>query len=474
MSRPRLWKLFQLSERSLSALSKAGYKVAHLDANTYYGADDASLSVDELVQWAQLRTGPLHATEPSTYAISHSNRYTDISYHGLLPPQSRQYAISLHPTVIPSVGPLIDSLIASGVSRYGGFKLLEQVALYDGPGRVKHVPGSKEDIFKDKSLSLLHKRRLMRFLMFAGGDFEGKPELSGCEDEPFPVFLKEKFSLEDQAVQAIAYALAFCVSASGTSFNYTPASLTNFLLKDPTLPALQRIRRYLRSSGRYGSSPFLVGHYGGVGEIAQGFCRTAAVGGATYILGHSISSLSTSPSGQAPKYTIKLCDIDDELRCEMLIGSQDYPDADAIAERAAVSQPPTERSTVPIARCIAILDRPLSFSPTQSSSEDATEGEHTSESLSNHQIDTAILVFPPAEPPLASSTAVHALVTGEASLSTPKGFCKCILEYATLCSLFNRGCLSNYAFAGQRRRVWECRTATSTLFGCYTHTGSDV
>lgn len=233
MSRPHPWELFQLSERSPSALSKAGYKVAHLDTNTYYGADDASLSVDELVQWAKLRTGPPDASEPSTYAKSQSHRYTDISYHGLLPPQSRQYAISLRPTVIPSTGPLIDSLIASGVSRYGGFKLLEQVALYDGPGKVRPVPGSKEDIFRDKSLSLLHKRRLMRFLMFAGGEFEEKPELSGYEDRPFPIFLKEKFSLEAQAIQAIAYALAFCVSETGTSPTHispSPASLTNFLL----------------------------------------------------------------------------------------------------------------------------------------------------------------------------------------------------------------------------------------------------
>lgn len=132
-----------------------------------------------------------------------------------MPAHSRQFGLSLCPTIIPSIGPLIDSLVASGVSRYGGFKLLEQVALYESPGVVKPVPGSKEDIFKDTSLSLLHKRRLMRFLMFAGGEFEDKPELQGNEDTPFPDFLKNKFSLDDAAIQAIAYALSFCVSASG-------------------------------------------------------------------------------------------------------------------------------------------------------------------------------------------------------------------------------------------------------------------
>lgn len=197
----------------LSALSKAGYKVGHLDANPYYGADDASLSVDELVQWADERTKC--DAEFSPYISRQRERFTDISYSGTVPAQSRQYALSLCPTIVPSVGPLIDSLIASGVSRYGGFKLLERVALYESPGVAKPVPGNKEDIFKDKQLSLLHKRRLMRFLMFAGGEFEDKPELQGHEQTPFPTFLKEKFSLDDTAVRAIAYAIAFCVSTSG-------------------------------------------------------------------------------------------------------------------------------------------------------------------------------------------------------------------------------------------------------------------
>jgi GDP dissociation inhibitor len=45
------------------------------------------------------------------------------------------------------------------------------------------------------------------------------------------------------------------------------------ILEDPTLPALKRLRGFLRSAGRYGNSPFLIGHYGGLGELAQGFCR---------------------------------------------------------------------------------------------------------------------------------------------------------------------------------------------------------
>ena len=93
--------------------------------------------------------------------------------------------------------------------------LFRSVAIYDSPGVVKPVPGSKEDVFKNKKLTLLHKRRLMRFLMFAGGDFESKPELQGNEESPFAQFLETKFSLDVESIQVIVYALAFCISSTG-------------------------------------------------------------------------------------------------------------------------------------------------------------------------------------------------------------------------------------------------------------------
>lgn len=114
------------------------------------------------------------------------------------------------------MGPHIDSLVASGVSRYGQFKLLEKVAVYDRPGYVQSVPGSKEDVFKSKELSLMDKRRLMRFLMFAAGEFEGKKEIEGKEQMPFLQYLRQDFSLNEKAANAIGYALAFCTSSDGT------------------------------------------------------------------------------------------------------------------------------------------------------------------------------------------------------------------------------------------------------------------
>jgi len=188
-----------------SALSKAGYKVAHIDVYSYYGADEASLSLDELIQWVDERSS----------LESEKAKFTSISRSAFTLPQSRQYAISLAPSLIPSVGPIISSLVLSGVARYGGYRLLERVGVYDISGTVKSVPGSKEDVFKNKDISLVDKRRLMRFLVFAAGEFEDKKEFDGHENTPFLVFLKITFALNDEIAGMIAYSLAYCVSASG-------------------------------------------------------------------------------------------------------------------------------------------------------------------------------------------------------------------------------------------------------------------
>ena len=199
-----------------SALSKAGVKVAHLDHNPYYGGDEANLTLDELARWADDRSESSgNSGTSSSYLTAQRAKFTSISRSGVIPDHSRHYSISLSPTLIPSVGSFISSLIASGVSRYGGYRLLERVGIYSSNGGLQNVPGSKEDVFKS-SLSLIEKRRLMRFLVFASGDFEGSKELHGHEQTAFPEFLTSQFSLAQEMVDAIAYALAFCSSTTGS------------------------------------------------------------------------------------------------------------------------------------------------------------------------------------------------------------------------------------------------------------------
>ncbi|KAF5321195.1 hypothetical protein D9619_000865 [Psilocybe cf. subviscida] len=424
-----------------AALSKAGYKVAHIDSNAYYGDEEASLSLEEVVKWADSRT-----SAPLT------SRFQRISRSANVPSQSRQYSICLLPTIIPSVGPLISSLVSSGVAKYSGFKLLESVSIYDSPGKVKSVPGSKEDIFKNKQISLIEKRRLMRFLTFAAGDFEDKKELECKADVPFLDFLRTTFSLSEEIASIITYALAFCMSPN-----------------EPTLPTLVRLRKYLRSGGRYGPSPFLIGHYGGIGDIAQGFCRASAVSGGVYILGRKVTSISPfdpskvaktsqkteadstdsntaegDTSKRAFKYSIDLEDFPDTLSCNLIISTPSYISQDLASSARHLPTPSRlsfidfQSDVAAIARCIAIVDQALNLRTTETTSApelepetevtDATgsaEDDPTQEPVPKREdnpVDTAVLVLPPSSVEGGSTThAATALVNGEGSLSTPAG-----------------------------------------------------
>lgn len=216
------------------------------------------------------------------------------------------------------------------------------------------------------------------------------------------------------------------------------------LWADPTLPALHRLRRYMLSIGRYGPSPFLVGQYGGLGEIAQGFCRASAVGGTTYILGHEVISYETSEdegedeSEGRGKISVQLGDFDERLKCDVIIASPGY-----LPSPPPPPPPAGSRTGYAIARCVAVIDKPIHFpseqeqsetpSTSSPSSDEAGQGSEEAEAPSGAQVvDTALLVFPPDSLDAAPcKTAVHAFVTGEGSLSTPKD--RCTLSLLSLC-----------------------------------------
>jgi RAB protein geranylgeranyltransferase component A len=91
---------------------------------------------------------------------------------------------------LPARGKLIDTLISSGVSGYIGFRVVDGVGLLQhsmntgagtstsgeeqGSSGIKKVPSSKGQVFKDKTLSLMEKRKLMKMLMFVANLDETK------------------------------------------------------------------------------------------------------------------------------------------------------------------------------------------------------------------------------------------------------------------------------------------------------------
>ncbi|WRT65664.1 uncharacterized protein IL334_002609 [Kwoniella shivajii] len=372
-----------------ASLAKAGQSVLHLDPNVYYGGEQASLTLDELSSWSNT----INQSSSSSASSSSSCHSSSIRYHSSsttpLTPQlendRRRYSLSLFPSILPSRGSLIDTLIASDVSKYVSFKLLDSTSIYAEEG-VKKVPGSKEEIFKDKSIGLVDKRKLMKFLLFATGEFENDDLLKGKEDQPLSTFLQGTFSIPQQLTESISYAIAHCSSPN-----------------DQTLPALQRTRRYLKSIGRYGGSAFLVGQYGGAGEVAQGFCRACAVFGGTYVLGPTAAptSIETTPDGVL-----------------IQIPCHPRPVTASHLVSAPIHLPPslltcsnTDTKETTSSNCIAIT----ATLPEALRRRSLSVEEDDEEKPEPENDDTAVIVFPREE------NAVRAYINGEGTGSCPAG-----------------------------------------------------
>lgn len=212
-------------------------------------------------------------------------------------------------------------------------------------------------------------------------------------------------------------------------------------MEDPALPALRRLRGFLRSAGRYGNSPFLIGHYGGLGELAQGFCRyafsdivrvrhslfsrTCAVKGGVYILGRKVISLhfpSEAFPSEADRASIRLEEVPDILTADVIITSQDYLPGSNLAE--------TDNQE-PVYVCgIVIIDRPIvlpsSENPSiQTPSREVAANDSKDTTSDQSRLDTAVVMFAPGSLPEGKApNVVRILQMGESTLSCPKGKCE--------------------------------------------------
>lgn len=213
-----------------AALSRAGYSVLHIDENDHYGGPWSSLTLLELIEWS------------SNTALHQSQGRFDVSVafpafacskeekHGP-PPElaalNRHFSISLAPTIVPCAGPTIDVLIRSKVASYCTFRLLQKTSIYSATTAegwpLRKVPSSKEDIFKDKTLSLVDKRRLMKLLQQAvpnqesAAEGESSASAASTSGGTFFEYLlsKEGANLSSELSKSIAYGVALCSSQQG-------------------------------------------------------------------------------------------------------------------------------------------------------------------------------------------------------------------------------------------------------------------
>ncbi|KAF8795737.1 Rab proteins geranylgeranyltransferase component like protein [Argiope bruennichi] len=219
----------------------------------------------------------------------------------------RKFNIDLAPKIMFSKGSLVELLISSNIARYSEFQCVTRVLTYIN-GQIQQVPCSRADVFSTKTVSVVEKRMLMKFLSFCLKFESETAEFQGYEDKPFIEFLRSKkltSNVEHHVIHAIAMVDETC----------------------STLKGLQATQKFLQSLGKYGKTPFICTCYGSA-ELPQCFCRLCAVYEGMYYLKRKVDGVLFDKDN-------KCCGIvtmGQRIGCEWLVMESSYAPIELIPQ----------------------------------------------------------------------------------------------------------------------------------------------
>ena len=234
---------------------------------------------------------------------------------------NRRFTFDLDSNLFYSKSKLIDLLIQSDVSKYCEFKLIRRLLTYSfdesepsKSTRLEQIPTSRSDIFKSTKLSMIEKRLLMKFFSSC---VEESSELPS-ESIKFENYL-EKFNLTSRLRDYILNAIAMC-----------PANLS-------AAKGIEKCKKYFKSIGRYGDSPFLFQIYG-TNELSQAFSRLSAVFGGIFYLNLELCEIK-SAENRVDGIVVNLPNEKARFfRCKTLISNINYLNYEIIGERYDISK----------------------------------------------------------------------------------------------------------------------------------------
>ncbi|CAO3692265.1 unnamed protein product [Rhizopus microsporus] len=371
-------------------LAGVGKKVLHLDNNQHYGSNWSTFGIREIARFYSNHKGTrdVEQSDPAktTYSKQYSSVYRNVNFQlfptllsqeekddikskiaeGLsidtfisnmhesdkdlfqpfttedpyeaiclltafnkLLKSSRSYNLDIAPKLLGSREELVEILIRSGVGRYLEFENVGDIYMYDETLKaLEKVPGSKEDVFTSKSVSLVDKRKLMKFLTFAMEYKEGETEIT---ESTYGEFLQDKFKISGKLLDAIVYAIALVD------------------MNVPTRVGIEHTHKFVQSMGRFGKGTYLCPLYGGASEIAQAFCRICAVYGGIYILDYPVDQILVNDvTNECTGIKTKT---GQEFHCSKLITGMDY--------LPSIWLPNGGEFGTWISRAIVVTDQPL-------------------------------------------------------------------------------------------------------------------
>ncbi|XP_005992613.1 rab GDP dissociation inhibitor alpha-like [Latimeria chalumnae] len=294
-----------LKECILSGImSVNGKKVLHMDRNSYYGGESASITPLEDLYKRFKTSGPCQSMG-----------------------RGRDWNVDLIPKFLMANGQLVKMLLYTEVTRYLDFKVVEGSFVYKA-GKVHKVPSTETEALASDLMGMFEKRRFRKFLVFVVNFDEHDPK-TYQEIDPKKMTMRDvykKFDLGQDIIDFTGHALALY-------------RIDNYL-DQPCLETINRIKLYSESLARYKKSPYLYPLYG-LGELPQGFARLSAIYGGTYMLNKAVDEIIME-NGRV----VGVKSEGEVARCKQLICDPSYV-------------PDMVKKTGKVVRVICILSHPI-------------------------------------------------------------------------------------------------------------------
>lgn len=201
---------------------------------------------------------------------------------------------------------MVQLLVSSNISRYMSFKNVTRLLCNKDKDDLEliQVPYSRQTTFLSKAISLIEKRLLMKFIQFCLEDVvKDETLIESYKERSFTDLMNDK-----NLTPFLQKVILKCVLFTNND---------QILTKD----AMRLLKKFVESSGRYGSTPFLSPLYGS-GEIPQSFCRLSAVFAGTFLLNNTIEKVLINNSDEENKQ-LELIYRGKSIKTDHLISSVD-------------------------------------------------------------------------------------------------------------------------------------------------------
>jgi len=289
-------------------LSVKGMRILQVDRNNYYGADTASLSLENL--------------------------FKKFKGEDSIPPadmgSSRNWNVDLVPKFIMACGKLVKILLHSKVTRYLEFKSVDGSYVFKD-GKVQKVPTTPAEALNSSLMGFFEKRKFRNFLIFINQYESDKPATWSNGKSLKEITTKQlydHYGLDKNTQAFIGHAMAL---HRDDDYLNEPADIT-----------AEAIQLYVYSFERYGKTPYIYPVYG-LGGLPEGFSRLCAIHGGTFMLNKGVDDVLFDPSGTA--WGIRTGN--EVAKANLIIGDPSYFPASKSTTRCNV------------VRSICILDHPI-------------------------------------------------------------------------------------------------------------------